>query len=133
VGQTATVTVENGGAPDVLATAGQITQVVVNLVTNAANATPEGMRGAIVIRIGVGEPGMARLDVIDHGKGIEPAVMAHIFEPFFTTGDVGKGMGLGLSICHSIVTHHGGTLTATSEVGKGSTFRVELPAAIEEA
>jgi len=107
--------------------------VVVNQVTNAANATPEGMRGAIVIRIGVGGPGMARLDVIDHGKGIEPAVMAHIFEPFFTTRHVGKGMGLGLSICHSIVTHHGGTLTATSEVGKGSTFRVELPAAIAEA
>jgi two-component system NtrC family sensor kinase len=105
----------------------------VNLVTNAANATPEGMRGAIVIRIGVGEPGMARLDVIDHGNGIEPAVMARIFEPFFTTRDVGKGMGLGLSICHSIVTHHGGTLTATSEVGKGSTFRVELPVATEEA
>jgi two-component system NtrC family sensor kinase len=133
VGQTATVTVENGGAPDVLATVGQITQVVVNLVTNAANATTEGMRGSIVVRIAPGEPGRARLDVIDHGKGIEPAVMAHVFEPFFTTRGVGKGMGLGLSICHSIVTNHGGTLTATSEVGKGSTFRVELPAATEEA
>jgi two-component system NtrC family sensor kinase len=132
VGQTATVTVENGGAPDVLAAVGQITQGVVNLVTNAAKATPEGTRGAIVIRVGVGKSGAARLDVIDHGKGIEPTVMAHIFEPFFTTRDVGKGMGLGLAICHAIVTNHGGTLTATSEVGKGSTFRVELPAAIEE-
>jgi signal transduction histidine kinase len=129
INQTATVAVEDGGAPDVVATAGQITQVVVNLVTNAAKATPEGMRGAIVIRIGVGKPGMARLDVIDHGKGIEPAVLPRIFEPFFTTRGVGKGTGLGLSICHSIVTNHGGTLTVTSEVGKGSTFRVELPAA----
>ena len=128
IGQTATVTVENGGAPDITASPGQIEQVVVNLVTNAAKATPEGKRGAIVVRIGPGNPGMARLDVVDHGKGIEPDVMARIFDPFFTTREVGKGSGLGLSICHTIVTNHGGTLTATSEVGQGSTFRVELPA-----
>jgi signal transduction histidine kinase len=128
IGQTATITVENGGAPDVTASPGQIEQVVVNLVTNAAHATPEGQRGAIVVRLGPGRPGMARLDVIDHGKGIEPAIMARIFDPFFTTREVGKGTGLGLSICHAIVTNHGGTLTATSEVGKGSTFRIDLPA-----
>jgi signal transduction histidine kinase len=75
---------------------------------------------------------MARLEVIDHGSGIESAVLPHIFEPFFTTSDVGKGTGLGLSICHSIVTAHGGTLTVTSTLGKGSTFRVELPAAPAE-
>jgi two-component system NtrC family sensor kinase len=132
INPTATVTAENGGAPDVVATAGQITQVVVNLVTNAAKATPEGMRGAIVIRTGPGDAGMARLEVIDHGKGIDPSVLPHIFEPFFTTRGVGKGTGLGLSICHSIVTNHGGTLTVESEVGKGSTFRVELPAAPAE-
>jgi PAS domain S-box-containing protein len=130
ISQTAIVTAEDGGAPDVVATAGQITQVVVNLVTNAAKATPEGARGAIVIRIGPGTPGMARLEVIDHGSGIEPAVLPHIFDPYFTTSDVGKGTGLGLSICHSIVTAHGGTLGVESEVGKGSTFRVELPAAL---
>jgi PAS domain S-box-containing protein len=129
--QTATVTVENGGAPDVVATAGQITQVVVNLVTNAAKAASDGVRGAIVIRVGPGTPGMARLEVIDHGRGIEPAVMARIFDPFFTTAEVGKGTGLGLSICHSIVTNHGGALTATSTPGSGSTFRVDLPAATE--
>jgi two-component system NtrC family sensor kinase len=120
--------VENGGAPDITASPGQIEQVLVNLVTNAAKATPDGKRGAVVVRIGPGKPGMARLDVVDHGKGIEPGVMARIFDPFFTTREVGKGSGLGLSICHSIVTNHGGTLTATSEVGQGSTFRVELPA-----
>jgi PAS domain S-box-containing protein len=128
IGQTATVTVENGGAPDITASPGQIEQVVVNLVTNAAKATPEGKRGAIVVRIGPGKPGMARLDVVDHGKGIEPGVAARIFDPFFTKSDVEKGSGLGLSICHSIVTNHGGTLTATSEVGQGATFRAELPA-----
>ncbi len=133
INQTATVTVENGGAPDVVATAGQITQVVVNLVTNAAKATRDGARGAIVIRVAPGTPGMARLDVVDQGSGIEPAVLPHIFEPFFTTGAVGKGTGLGLSICHAIVSSHGGALTVRSEVGKGSTFRVELPAVTEEA
>jgi PAS domain S-box-containing protein len=133
VNQTATVTVENGGAPEVLASAGQITQVVVNLVTNAAKATAEGRRGAIVIRVGPGNPGMARMEVVDHGIGIDPAVQAHIFDPFFTTSDIGKGTGLGLSICHAIVTSHGGTLTVRSEVGKGSTFRVELPASPAEA
>jgi two-component system sensor kinase FixL len=89
INQTATVAVENGGAPDVVVTEGQITQVLVNLVTNAAKATAEGSRGAIVIRVAPGKPGMARLDVIDHGAGIEPAVMPHIFEPFFTTSDEG--------------------------------------------
>jgi signal transduction histidine kinase len=133
INQTATVTVENGGAPDVVATAGQITQVVVNLVTNAAKATPEGPRGAIVIRVEPGTPGMARLEVVDQGSGIEPDVLTHIFDPFFTTSDVGKGTGLGLSICFAIVIGHGGTLTVRSEVGKGSTFQMELPAAIAEA
>jgi PAS domain S-box-containing protein len=133
VAQTATVIVENEGAPDVMASPGQLEQVVVNLITNAANATQEGARGAIVVRIGAAESGAALLEVIDRGKGMDPAVMARIFEPFFTTRDLGKGMGLGLSICHAIVTNHGGTLTATSEVGKGSTFRVELPAATAEA
>ncbi len=132
VAQTANVTVESEGAPDVMASPGQIEQVVVNLLTNAANATPEGLRGAIVIRVGVGDSGAARLEVIDHGKGIEPAVLPHIFEPFFSTCDVGKGSGLGLSICHAIVTNHDGTLTVRTEVGKGSTFRVELPAAPAE-
>jgi signal transduction histidine kinase len=78
---------------------------------------------------------MSRLDVIDRGVGIDSAIRDRVFDPFFTTRQVGegKGMGLGLSICHSIVTRHGGTLTVESEVGKGSTFRVELPAAPVEA
>jgi signal transduction histidine kinase len=131
----ATVSVEDGGAPDVQGSLGQIEQVVVNLVTNAAKASKPGQLGVVIIRTSPGSPGMSRLDVIDRGVGIDPAVRDRIFDPFFTTRQVGdgKGMGLGLSICHSIVTAHGGTLTVQSEVGKGSTFRVELPAAPEEA
>ena len=129
----AAVEVDDRGAPDVTGSPGQIEQVVVNLLTNAAKATPEGVRGKILIRIGPGEPGMARLEVIDQGTGIEPAVMERIFDPFFTTRAVGdgKGTGLGLAICHAIVTAHGGTLTVKSAPGMGSTFRLELPAALQ--
>jgi signal transduction histidine kinase len=72
---------------------------------------------------------MARLDVIDQGTGVDPVILGRLFDPFFTTNEAGKGMGLGLAVCHSIVTSHGGALTVESEVGRGSTFRVELPAA----
>jgi len=134
ISQAVQIIVEDGGAPEVVASSGQLEQVVVNLVTNAAKASPEGRRGRIVVRTGAGTAGMSRLEVVDDGKGIAPAILDRIFEPFFTTrpaGD-GKGMGLGLAICHAIVTSHGGTLTVTSTPGKGSTFRMELPAAPPE-
>lgn len=135
VAMVATVNVESDAAPDVVASAGQIEQVVVNLVTNAAKATPAGKHGEVIIRTSTGPHGMARLEVIDNGTGIAPAIRGRIFEPFFTTRQVGegKGTGLGLAVCHAIVTDHGGTITVESEVGKGSTFRVELPAAPVEA
>ena len=135
VARLASIQVEGGGAPDVIVSAGQIEQILVNLVTNAAKATPEGKRDTVIVRVGPGLPGMARLEVIDHGIGIDPAIRDRIFDPFFTTRPVGpeRGTGLGLAICQAIATSHGGTLTFESEVGKGSTFRVELPAAPEEA
>ena len=134
VARNAVVQVEDGGAPEVVASIGQLEQVVVNLVTNAAKAIPPGRRGLVVVRTGAGEPGMSRLEVIDDGKGIPPALLERIFEPFFTTRPAGeeRGMGLGLAICHAIVTAHGGTLSVTSTPGKGSTFRMELPAAPAE-
>ncbi|MEI6226458.1 MAG: PAS domain S-box protein, partial [Deltaproteobacteria bacterium] len=133
VGGTVTLRVEDGGAPDVQASSGQIGQVLVNLVTNAAKATPPGRKGEVVVRIGSGEPGMARIDVIDSGVGMAPDVVDRIFDPFFTTRPAGEGTGLGLPIVHAIVTAHGGTITVESQVGKGSTFRVELPVAPAEA
>jgi PAS domain S-box-containing protein len=126
-----TIRVENLGAPDVLASAGQIGQVLVNLVTNGAKAAADGQRGGVTVRVGPGGPGMARLEVTDDGVGMDPEVLKRIFDPFFTTRKPGTGTGLGLPICHSIVTAHGGTITASSEPGRGSTFRVELPEAGE--
>jgi len=135
VSQAATVEVENLGAPDVLASSGQIEQVIVNLVTNAAKAAPEGKKGDTVVRLATTDTGMARLEVIDRGVGIPPAILDRIFEPFFTTRPVGdgRGIGIGLAIAHAIVEAHGGTITVESVLGEGSTFRVELPAAVAEA
>jgi signal transduction histidine kinase len=106
---------------------------VVNLVTNASLAIPQGQPGEIAIRVGPGTGGRVRLEVADNGQGIAPEILTRIFEPYFTTRDAGKGTGLGLAISHAIVTSHGGTLTVESEVGRGSKFRVELPAATAEA
>ena len=78
VAQAANVRVESRDSPDVMAAAGQIAQVVVNLVTNAAKATREGTRGEIVIRVGPGSQGMARLEVTDHGTGIPAAILGRI-------------------------------------------------------
>jgi two-component system NtrC family sensor kinase len=122
-------------APEVMASPGQIQQVVVNLLTNAIKARAPGKPGSVVLRIGAGDSGQAFLEVTDDGAGIDPAIRDRIFEPFFTTRPVGegRGTGLGLAVSHAIATSHGGTLTVESEVGRGSTFRVELPAAPVEA
>jgi signal transduction histidine kinase len=115
--------------PPVLASSGQLQQVVINLVTNAAKSIPAGRKGVVTLRVGPAGPGRARLEVEDDGEGISPEVMQRMFDPFFTTSEIGKGMGLGLPVCHAIVTAHGGTIGATSTPGVGSTFRVELPVA----
>ena len=123
----AEIRTELAEGPDVMASASQMEQVLVNLVANGALAFREGHRGEVVVRMGPGEPGWFRVEVSDDGPGIAPALLERIFEPFFTTRPLGEGTGLGLSICNAIVTAHGGTLTVRSEVGRGSTFRVDLP------
>ena len=131
----ADVEVEDHGSPVIVAAGGQIAQVVANLVSNAVKATRPGTRGKVVVRTGTGNEGRAILEVIDQGVGIAPELCPRVFDPFFTTRPVGegRGSGLGLAVALTIVTSHGGTLTVESEVGKGSTFRAELPAAPAEA
>ena len=111
--------------PEVECLPSQINQVVMNLVVNAAQAMGSE-RGTITLRTGQqGET--AWIEVADNGSGIAPQTLQKIFDPFFTTKPVGQGTGLGLSLSYGIVKKHGGEITVNSELGVGTTFRVELP------
>ena len=125
------VEVEDRGAPDVQGLPGQLSQVVLNLLSNACRAGREGRPPRIRVRLGPGAPGTTRLEVEDDGVGMSPETLARVFDPFFTTRPAGdqRGVGLGLPVCHAIVTAHGGTIAAVSELGQGSTFTLELPVA----
>ena len=106
----------------------QLEQVLLNLATNARDAMPEGGRLTIeTSRIQRDGRAWAELAISDTGVGIDPETAAHIFDPFFTTKEVGKGTGLGLASVYGIARQSGGDVTAESEPGGGSTFRVHLP------
>ena len=111
----------------VTADRGQVEQVLMNLAVNASDAMPEG--GRCTIRTGALGAGHVWLTMEDTGVGIPEAIRQRIFEPFFSTKGVGQGTGLGLSVAHGIVTHHGGSIEVGSEVGRGTRFRVILPRA----
>ncbi|HXJ19636.1 MAG TPA: ATP-binding protein [Polyangia bacterium] len=105
---------------------GQIDQVFMNLITNAAQALAG--RSAATIQIAAARrDANVEIAVTDNGPGIPPDVLPRIFDPFFTTKDVGEGSGLGLSIVHGIVDRHGGHIEVESRVGEGTTFRITLP------
>jgi signal transduction histidine kinase len=107
--------------------AGQLGQVLLNLVSNARTAMKE--RGG-TLRVSTRRVGAeVALEVADSGKGIAPEVRHRIFEPFFTTKDEWSNVGLGLSVSFRIVEEHGGRIEVASELGRGSTFTVYLPAA----
>ncbi|MBN8472555.1 PAS domain S-box protein [Corallococcus exiguus] len=120
---------EYGTVPEVMGNEGRLCQVFLNLVVNAAQAIPEGSahEHEVVLATRV-SGGQVVVEVRDTGSGIPPEVMGRIFDPFFTTKPVGVGTGLGLSICHGIITGLGGDIQVDTTVGKGSTFRVVLPA-----
>jgi signal transduction histidine kinase/ActR/RegA family two-component response regulator len=112
----------------------RLVQVFINLLVNAAQAIPPGRAEENEIRVttATGADGSVVVEVSDTGQGMSPEVSARLFEPFFTTKPVGQGTGLGLSISRNIIEGLGGSLTFQSTVGKGTTFRVTLPAAREE-
>ncbi len=105
----------------------QYNQVILNLVTNAAQAI-DG-QGTITIRTykEPGNPDMAVVKISDTGKGIPRENLSKIFEPFFTTKKIGEGTGLGLSISYKIIEKHGGSIKVESEVGRGTDFYVRIP------
>ncbi len=103
---------------------GQLNQVFMNMLINAAQAIPE--RGEIRIRTRAGQ-GNIFIAISDTGTGIPPEKIGRIFDPFFTTKEVGKGTGLGLSIAYDIVKKHDGEITVQSEPGEGTTFTVCIP------
>jgi signal transduction histidine kinase len=112
----------------------RIRQILVNLVTNAHEYSPE--RASIEVTARVADNGV-EISVSDNGPGIPPAQLEHIFERF-VRGDAGMtqrvgGTGLGLAISKSLVELHGGTITADSVVGRGSTFTIALPTAGPDA
>jgi two-component system, NtrC family, sensor kinase len=111
--------------PAVTADDTQLELAVLNLITNALDAMREG--GTLTLQGAVAD-GEVRIEVTDTGGGIAPAILPHIFQPWVTTKSAGEGSGLGLSITHDVVTRLGGTVTVSSEAGRGATFVITLPA-----
>jgi len=134
----------NSHCGPILANPNSIKQIVMNLCTNANHAL-EGTGGELEVGLEEIEvddimalkyPNLhsgkyALLTVKDTGKGMDQAVMERIFEPFFTTKRIGKGTGLGLSVIHGIIMNHNGEIIVDSQVGKGTTFNVYLPLAVD--
>lgn len=114
--------------PLVNADAGQIQQAVIALATNAIDAMPDG--GILTFRVFT-QRNRVMIEVEDTGAGIPQDNMSKIFEPFFTTKEVGRGTGLGLAVCYGIISEHGGRVSVRSNVGKGTTFSIFLPALMD--
>jgi PAS domain S-box-containing protein len=121
-----------GDIPPVICHGGQINQVVLNLIVNAAHAIADrnkstNAKGEITVRTRL-MAGEVVISISDTGTGIPESIRNRIFEPFFTTKEVGRGTGQGLSMAHNtVVQGHGGTLSFQTEAGEGTTFFVQLP------
>jgi signal transduction histidine kinase len=128
----ADVVTELGELPPVACNGGEINQVILNLVVNAAHAIGDGVaagrpRGRIVVSTRYAD-GHTVVQIRDTGIGIPPEIHDRIFDPFFTTKEIGRGTGQGLAIAHAVVRKHGGAISFASEVGVGTTFTIRLPA-----
>jgi signal transduction histidine kinase len=104
--------------------AGKLNQAFMNIIANAIDAIDE--KGVITVKTKK-KGNSIIVSIIDTGKGIPKNVLSKIFDPFFTTKDIGKGVGLGLSITFGIIQEHTGTIEVTSNIGKGTEFLITLP------
>jgi signal transduction histidine kinase len=116
------------GIPAVAGEKEQLTEVLLHLIRNASNAM-DGP-GALTVRTSGTASQFATIEVADNGRGIPKELVDRVFDPFFTTKEDWEGRGLGLSVAHKIVADHGGRLDIASEVGKGTTVTITLPAAV---
>lgn len=121
----AEVVKEYGNIPLIECIPGQINQVFMNILVNAAQAIEE--RGIITIKTKCIDKEKICIEISDTGQGIDSADLKKIFDPFFTTKPIGQGTGLGLSLSFSIIQNHNGSITVTSELGKGTIFSIILP------
>jgi signal transduction histidine kinase len=112
--------------PDVEGDQVQLQQVVLNLVMNAIEAMQPGQPRVLKVKSEQGKPGMVHVSVEDSGTGIDPSNLDRVFNPLFTTK--ARGMGMGLSICHSIIQNHDGRIWVSTGTNGGSIFQFELPA-----
>ncbi|MGV3484676.1 MAG: sensor histidine kinase [Planctomycetaceae bacterium] len=110
--------------PKVLCHPEKINQVIYNVILNAIQASSLGSSLDIGLSLNSGK---ARMEVTDHGVGMNPATLGRVFEPFFTTKPVGTGSGLGMAVSYGIVRDHGGSITIQSQLGEGTTVQVDLP------
>ncbi len=118
----------------VMADAGQLEQVLLNLAINARDAMPDG--GTLTIattNVTIGGSAHAQLTLSDTGAGMDAETLAHLFEPFFTTKSAGKGTGLGLATAYGVIKQSFGDITVHSTLGNGSTFKIVLPIAKRSA
>jgi two-component system, NtrC family, sensor kinase len=114
------------GLPEIRGDANQLQQCLLNLMFNAVDAMPQGGRLTLASALEE-QPPTVVLTVADTGTGIDKDSLEQIFEPFFTTKQEGYGVGLGLSTTYGIIERHGGSLSATSQPGRGTTFEIRLP------
>lgn len=112
--------------PKIEAYGGQLNQVFMNILDNAAFAVSEKEHGDVWITIKKDDKN-AFIEIEDNGKGMSEETKSKIFNPFFTTKPVGQGTGLGLSISYKVIKNHNGNIEVKSEVGKGTKFIITLP------
>ena len=104
----------------------QLKQVFINIIKNACDALTDSSKKELNVYLSI-DRNNVKVEIADSGNGIAKENQGKVFTPFFTTKSMGKGTGLGLAISYGIIKMHKGNITFTSEIGKGTTFKVVLP------